>query len=79
MLIQEKIKFHVTQIARTFQEIDKLDKQDMVGVGNGLTTFLEAFCEEMIDRLPLEEYEWGEGVMMRGDVRWDSAVILCER
>jgi len=44
-------------LARMFQEIDKLDRQDLVGVGNGLSSFCEAFCEEMIERLPLEEYE----------------------
>lgn len=56
-IIQEKISFHVSQVARMFQEIDKLDRQDLVGVGNGLSSFCEAFCEEMIERLPLEEYE----------------------
>lgn len=56
-VIQDKIQFHVVNIAKMFQEIDKLDKQELVGMGNGWDTFLEGFCEEMIERLPLEEYE----------------------
>lgn len=56
-IIQRKIESYTVQIARMFREIDNLDRQDMVGVGNGLNSFCEAFCEEMIDRLPLEECE----------------------
>ncbi len=47
----ERIRKYVFKVASLFQEIDKIDNEEMVGMGNGVDTFLEGLLEEVLLRI----------------------------
>ena len=53
--VHEKLKKQVIKAVGVFSEIEKWDREEMVGMGDGVDTFLEGFLEEIIVRVETEE------------------------
>lgn len=57
----ERIRKYVYKVAAIFQEIDKIDCEEPVGMGNNKDTFLESFLEDILLRIdPCQMEEEGE-------------------
>ena len=47
----EQLKKHVIAVAKSFQEIQRLDEAAVVGMGGGVREFLEGLLEEVLVRV----------------------------
>lgn len=57
----ERIRKYVYKVAAILQEIDKIDGEEPVVMGNGLDTFLESFLEDILLRIdPCQMEEGGQ-------------------
>lgn len=51
----EKLRKQVIKAAGILNEIDKIDRQSPVGMGDGVPSFLEGFLEEILVRVDMED------------------------